>query len=513
MAGALRDPAFRDSAPYVDSLTTACPIALRAVTLGVLHGSEAEAVVRLRMLARCAGFSPGTELRFETGGQTVHIVGSSTRAVQAETCDDEMCDGGPFDELARWRFSLVVTSGMAPASELAGELEQQLAPFSTSELDAIARLNPLVARIAEEHAAQRPLALFDMVVRDHLLLEKYNLLSALVRLGLDASRCWVVRKLDATRYGERVAAQLAVDGFRIVGAEEPLDEIAAHIATDAARRPLIVVDDGGDLGLAIWRRLRHEGRQFHLLESTSKGVRTLLEAGLDGEFADVASSTVKLQLSRSIAVSCVMRFRELLRHEHLAGELCHVVGYGRLGRHVASLLEQTGTFVTVSDVRPEAREDAANDGFNVFSSPLEALTAMPHSYLFGCSGVPVVGHHEVARLRGAATLASVSSQDLRPVLTWLRARARAQPRRGVGTRYTLADGRSWTVLADGHAINLFHAEGVGELDYDPFTALLLLLVVETARVRAHGVDVERLCAEVAERQPAPSTLPRVSVTR
>jgi S-adenosylhomocysteine hydrolase len=260
---------------------------------------------------------------------------------------------------------------------------------------------------------------------------------------------------------------------------------------------LVVLDDGGDLGIEI-ARLRPFNAE--LIESTSKGVARLLAAYPNQRFLDVAGSTVKLQLSRTIAVSCVMRFREILRHERLAGERCHVVGYGRLGRHVAALLAQTGMNVTVSEILPEAREDAHNDGFLVFSSARDALRAAPHRYLFGCSGARAVGAEEVELLAGDAVLASLSSQDLRPALEWLRGRTQRRPARGAGERYVLLDGRVRTVLAYGDAINLFLAEGVSELDFDAFTALQLAAVVECARLGAARVDIGALCEEVAALQ-------------
>jgi S-adenosylhomocysteine hydrolase len=292
-----------------------------------------------------------------------------------------------------------------------------------------------------------------------------------------------------------VAAQLREDGFRVVGAEEPLGRVAESAVALAG--DLVVLDDGGDLGIEI-ARLRPV--RAELIESTSKGVARLLAADPDQRFLDVAGSTVKLQLSRTIAVSCVVRFREILRHERLAGERCHVVGYGRLGRHVAALLGQTGMNVTVSEILPEAREDAHNDGFPVFSSARDALRSAPHRYLFGCSGARAVGAEEVELLAGDAVLASLSSQDLRPALDWLRGHAQRRPSRGAGERYVLPGGRARTVLAYGDAINLFRAEGVSELDFDAFTALQLAAVVECARVGVARVDVGALCDEVAALQ-------------
>ena len=90
---------------------------------------------------------------------------------------------------------------------------------------------------------------------------------------------------------------------------------------------------------------------------------------------------------------------------------------------------------------------------------------------------------------------SVSSQDLQPAMGWLRTHASAERLAGVGTMYRTA-GRSWTVVADGHAVNLFLSEGVSELEYDPLTALLLAAVIAGAERPTAEVDVGALCGEV-----------------
>jgi hypothetical protein len=71
--------------------------------------------------------------------------------------------------------------------------------------------------------------------------------------------------------------------------------------------------------------------------------------------------------------------------------------------------------------------------------------------------------------------------------------------RGIGTRYRFG-GRTATVLADGHAVNLHYAEGVNEPDYDPFTTLIGVAVVESVRSLNNETVIpppEALCAAAA----------------
>lgn len=494
----------------------------RVARLGVRHGSLAEIT---RMLdggaaaVAALGYTTGRRTTWDDAAEVELTHGSPWHrlvlsAVAAPQQPEDLSDP-LFAELDRHDVTVHAVEGASaidPARfhEVVSVLRTACAPFTTAESTTIGVLNPLVNQLVDDYGTQGvDLSGIHLVLREHLLLEKLNLLAGLRTLGLSPDRTHVVRKRDSTRYWPRICAELRDWGVAVypdVGhAEIPalVDLVEHEIAMSDTSGPVVVVDDGADL-LATWlARPRSEGARVFPVETTTKGMTLLRAAGLADGVVDLASCSVKKGQSRQIAVSCVQRFRELLQHEPVEGQWCHVVGYGQLGSHVAALLRAIGLRVTVSELSPRARERAGSAGFPAYDDAATALRAHPHRYLFGCSGSPVVGLGEVALMTDRPVVCSLSSQDLAPLLVELRPYG-LRTRHGLGL--TCTTGRQKvTVLGQGDAVNLFLAEGVPEPDFDPFTAMTLATVVEQARVaEANGGmlspgTVRRLSARMRRR--------------
>jgi S-adenosylhomocysteine hydrolase len=271
------------------------------------------------------------------------------------------------------------------------------------------------------------------------------------------------------------------------------------LAQHAVNAPAVVVDDGGDLILDLLTDAALDAR-IGAIETTTKGVRLLRSAGLLDRVVNLSDTSIKDAMNHRIAVSCVYRMRELLRHEMLHGESCVVVGYGRLGRSIAPLLAGLGMVVRVVDTEAGACASAVADGFPASPDLQAVMDAARSRFVFGCSGVRTVTMSHVRTMGRHPMLCSASSQDLQPALRHLRKHAVARPVRALGTRYETGE-QSITAIADGHAVNLFSAEGVSEPEYDPFTALICVGVVETAMAlqrAAPPAPAEDLCRRVLE---------------
>jgi S-adenosyl-L-homocysteine hydrolase, NAD binding domain len=477
---------------------TAPPVRTGQVArIGTRHGSPVDIG---RMLDRSVpmlqsrGYRLGHHARWGDAAEAVFVHEAPWHrivlsAVAAPPQPDDVSDP-LFAELERHDVTVHVAEGAAALDperfhEVTVLLRTACAPFTDAESTIVAGLNPLVERLVRDYRAQgTDLSRIHLVLREHLLLEKLNLLSGLRALGLRPDRTHVVRKRDSTRYWRRICAELQGWGAVV---HPDADETDLPAVADAIERdvvlmgggdPVIAVDDGADLLVRLLARRRAGGTGIFPIETTTKGMVVLRAAGLAGQVVDLASCTTKTALSRQIAVSCVQRFRELLQHEPLEGEWCHVVGYGRLGSHVAGLLRAIGMNVTVSDVSADARALARAAGYQVRTSAAEALREREHRYLFGCSGSPAVGVDEIALMTDRPVVCSLSSQDLRPLLAGLRPHG---PRVRHGLGLTCTTGRQHvTVLGHGDAVNLFLAEGVPEPDFDSFTAMTLATVVEQA---------------------------------
>lgn len=422
-----------------------------------------------------------------------------------------------FGELTRheiWLFAL--DAEPAAADDLAAAIaDGVLAPFTPAELTELTRLNPLTWRAADSYLSSGvSLSGITLLYRDHLLLEKMNLLLALLKLGLRPDRTVVIGKPDLTFYRHRVIAHLRRCGLTVLDSADYLGDASRLLAAHGRGSATVVVDDGADLALSVLADGRSAGN-LAVIETTAKGIRTLRRAGLLDEVVNLSDTSIKSELAGSIAASCVYRFRELLRHDRLNGAECVVVGYGMLGQHVAPMLRQLGLAVRVCEIQSAALARARQAGFPAYPD-LASAASTTTRYVFGCSGERSITLSDILRLSADVVLCALSSQDLLPVIGELRAAATIAPVRGVGTRYRF-DGRTVTVLADGHAINLHYNEGVSEPDFDPFTALVGAAIVESALALTtpsrSKPQPEALCAAVrswaqAESSPAIAWLPR-----
>lgn len=484
----------------------------RFVRLGMFHCTSAELSSLMSAAVKAlssAGFDvhssfsrvPPLSLRGE-GRAPQAILAVTTSEPAAGPTGFQESATALFGELNRHEVWGVIESRVeSPTEAVALEVTAQVfMPFTSSERSELSALNPLVGKMVGSYARSGfDLSDTTLFFREHLLLEKMNLLAGLLELGLEPARTIVIGKPDATFYRHRVVAQLRSWGITVL---DSLDSVAEVIERFAAQpsASTIVVDDGGDLALDFLRSSRSPGR-LAVLETTAKGVRLLERAGKLEQAVNLSSTSIKAALARGIAVSCVYRFRELLRHEATQGEECLVVGFGQLGRWVAALLAQLGLVVRVVDPLASAQAAAEAAGFPVFPNLADAASSSVR-YVFGCSGERSIGWSDVSRLGHDVVLCALSSQDLLPVISSLNESA-STPVRGLGTRYRV-DGRQVTVLADGHAINLHYAEGVSEPDFDAFTTLTGVAIVQAASALQSGtpgpLDAESLCEQVRDLQ-------------
>jgi hypothetical protein len=411
---------------------------------------------------------------------------------------------GPlFGDLPQHQIMALLRCGEEAHARVVRRLRQAVSPFTSGERACIARLNPLVSRAVRHYGgAGVDLSATALIFRDHLLLEKLNILEGLMALGLQPSRCLVIGKPDSTVYRQRVMAHLARAGVLVDPAEGDFS-VDQWLKTLPADCRVVLMDDGGDLAAELVKR-PELARRIWPIETTTKGIRVLRAAGLLDRVVNLSNTSIKDAMNRRIAVSCVYRFREIVRHEAIETQGCLVVGYGRLGSSVASLLAGLGMTVRVVETDHDARQRARAAGFVVFGDLRPAAADGCSRFLFGCSGQQAVPADVIQAMGPNPVLVSASSQDLRPVLRHLRRNAVARPVRNVGVRYEMP-GRAVTVVADGHAVNLYLAEGVSEPDYDPFSALILVSIVEGAAALRRGtvpldgaVDPELLCRRVAE---------------
>ncbi|BBX97092.1 hypothetical protein AWC15_02980 [Mycobacterium lacus] len=352
-------------------------------------------------------------------------------------------------------FLYTPTMDLSPS---AAEFAARWCAFSPVELARIESMTPTTVpgpRWASTNAL--------VAIREHPLIEKLAVVQAVLRVTNDV---WFIPKPDSTKYRARTLATMSALGVRVMTDMTTL-EVAQHLAAESDSRHLVVVDDGGALIAAV---AAHEAlaARATCIETTARGRSLLREAGLNNQFIDLSGTATKLDLSKAIAVSCLREFLHHSCHRPLTDALAHVVGFGAIGRELALLLRAIGLTVTISDISPRRRSLAASDGFRVFDRVDTALAARVHHYLIGCSGHQTVDLRIGALLADGAMVCAASSQDLAKIVAEARNAGIARSIAGTGLEVRIPSGPSLIVLAEGNAINLFHAEGVPDPDFRCF---------------------------------------------
>lgn len=366
-------------------------------------------------------------------------------------------------------------------NNLKNQLVKALNVFNKKEIKQINALNPLLAHLTKQYLLDNIcLEEVVIVIREHLLLEKLNLVLSLFKLGLKPSNCFFVAKDDKTLFVNRVASYLTEQGVRVIKSQKITEDIIEEISQRYTKKKIIVLDDGGDMISSLARIAEEFKMQLFPIETTSKGISLIQSKFPQLRVIDLANSSIKVNQSRNIAISSVIRIRDILRHKKLSDEYCHVIGYGKIGRWMASLLREIGLKVTISEVSEKLRNKAKEEGFSVFSSAKDAFANQKHKLIVGCSGARTISEREVLYLGNESYFVTVSSQDFKGLIEYLNKNAKFDSLEGIGDLYQIS-GKKIFMIAHGHAVNLHLSEGVSEPEYDDFTSLMFKTVIEVGR--------------------------------
>jgi adenosylhomocysteinase len=186
----------------------------------------------------------------------------------------------------------------------------------------------------------------------------------------------------------------------------------------------------------------------------------------------------------------------------LAGKTLTVVGYGWCGRGIALRAKGHGALVIVTEVEPLRALEAAMDGYRVM--PLLEAAAQSDFIITATGDKHVVDREHIEAMKDGCVLANSGHFNVEiniPALEALSVGNR-RPRPSVD-EYTLADGRTLCLLAEGRLVNLAAAEGHPSAVMDMSFANQVLCAVHLASAagrlehRVHEVPAE-IDREVAQ---------------
>jgi adenosylhomocysteinase len=321
---------------------------------------------------------------------------------------------------------------------------------------------PVLASIRERFAAEKPLDGLRISACLHVTTETANLMRTLKAGGAEI----VLAASNPLSTQDDVAAALVehygIRTYAIKG--EDTDTYYAHIDEAIAFKPHMTMDDGAD----VVGRIHAEFPEALAdiiggTEETTTGVIRLEAMAADGalKYPIVAvneADTKHLFDNRYGTGQSTLDGIIRATNRLLAGRTVVVSGYGWCGRGIASRAEGMGSNVIVLEVDPLRALEAHMDGFRVMPAveaakycdiwitvtgdlnviDADSFAAMKDGAII-CNSGHFNAEINIPRLREM----SVSSREVRPLVE----------------EFTMADGRTICLLADGRLVNLSCAEG------------------------------------------------------
>src|SRR6516164_711026 len=345
---------------------------------------------------------------------------------------------------------------------------------------------PVLARVRERFAKEKPLKGLRMSACLHVTAETANLARALQAGGADL----VLIASNPLSTQDDVAASLVADfGIAVFAIrEEDNDTYYRHIVAALEHEPQVTMDDGADLVSSMvfvalerlddvhpqvraWaqklspaERNRIIGQVVGSMEETTTGVNRLRAMERDGVLRFPVISVNDAQTKHFFdnrygtgqsTIDGVIRATNVL----LAGRKVVVCGYGWCGKGVALRARGLGSQVIVTEVDPIRALEAAMDGFQVM--PLADAAPIGDVFITVTGNAHIIRREHFLKMKDGVLVCNSGHFDVEIDIPSLRTECEsvaANVRPNVD-EYKLKNGRRIFVLGQGRLVNLAAAEG------------------------------------------------------
>ena len=352
---------------------------------------------------------------------------------------------------------------------------------------------PVLQQLLKRLSDERPLEGIRLSGCLHITTETANLARVLKAAGADLVLCASNPLSTQDDVAAALVERYQIPVYAICG--ESSEIYYQHINAALDHRPVLTMDDGADLVSEI-----HKTRPDLLpdmiggTEETTTGViRLKAMANEDAlKFPVIAvndAMTKHLFDNRygtgQSTLDGIIRATNIL----LAGKTFTVVGYGWCGRGIAMRAKGHGAHVIVTEVNPLRALEASMDGYRVM--PLSEAAAQSDFIVTASGDKNVLDKAHLEIMKDGCILANSGHFNVEINIPALQAMSikTHQPRPSV-QQYTLADGRTICLLAEGRLVNLAAAEGHPSAVMDMSfanQALSAVYLVKQAGKLSHGV--------------------------
>ncbi len=320
---------------------------------------------------------------------------------------------------------------------------------------------PLFAALEQMYSVEKPLKGLNLTLSIHLEAKTARLAQLFAAAGAN------VRATGSNPLSTQddIAAALAESGVSVYAYHgATTEEYQAHLIESLSHKPHIVIDDGGDLVHLLHGTHRHLGENvIGGCEETTTGVTRLVarakQGVLDFPMINVNDADMKHLFDNRYGTGqsvwdAILRTTNLLT----AGTCVVVAGYGWCGKGVALRAKGLGARVVVTEIDPVKAVEAVMDGHETMPMSEAAKVGDLFITVTGCRDVIRAEHMRV--MKSGAIMCNAGHFDVevsKPDLELLSIR-RFEARKNI-EGYTLHDGRTLYLLADGRLVNLAAGDG------------------------------------------------------
>lgn len=342
-----------------------------------------------------------------------------------------------------------------------------LAEWGRKEIQLAEAEMPGLMALRRKYGPSKPLTGARIAGCLHMTIETAVLIETLVELGAQVQ--WSSCNKFSTQ--DHAAAAIAARGIPVYAwkgeTDAEYDWCIEQTLFFPDGQPLnLIIDDGGDLTAMV-----HSPKYRHLLpgirglsEETTTGVHRLYQMHERGELAvpaiNVNDSVTKSKFDnlygcRESLADGIKRATGVM----VAGKVVVVAGYGDVGKGCAQSMRSYGARVIITEIDPICALQAAMEGYEVTTME----DAAPQGNIFvtatGCCDV-IRGEH-ILQMPDGAIICNIGHFDVEIDVQWLNTtpgirRTNIKP---LVDKYTLPNGRSVILLAEGRLVNLGCAEG------------------------------------------------------
>lgn len=321
---------------------------------------------------------------------------------------------------------------------------------------------PVLASIRERFEREKPLGGIRIGACMHVTTETANLMRALAASGAQVTLCASNPLSTQDDTAASLVRDFGIDVHAIAG--EDMETYGRHIETVISTNPQIIMDDGADLDTAL--HTTFTDKLEHVVggtEETTTGVVRLMSMAAEGTLAypvfNINDANTKHCFDNHYGtgqstLDGIVRATNRL----LCGRTIVISGYGYCGSGLALRAKGMGMNVIVCEVDPLKALEAHMEGHRV----MKAEEAAKHADVW----VTVTGNCKVVdgpafeNMKDGAIICNSGHFDSEINIDWLRAHAtKVEEIKPLVEEYTLPDGRTVIVLAQGRLVNLSCAEG------------------------------------------------------